>query len=823
MQYFIFFIILSIYIGIIDAKSKKMNQFHPLRIIFNFSNFEKNENNDHLISLLIEAGEILTKLIYTDNTKDISQKMKAKYKINITFNQASDSDADIIIIPVLKKMKNEFKIGINQKQKNKMPSIVNLQVKEEINFISKDENSRFILMLKALRILTDCLGLDKNYLKKNKFYRNNFFQTPYYFTEGKEQSFESIKKLYRLSGKRVPKKNISLNGDFYISTWEKNFIVKDFRSEKIDISGDISESSLNMFNDIQFYSLSKFDYEYIGKKKKCYRVDQKCLNKTELKKYYLNYGINQEKNNQIVCYLSNSDNIKQNKCGTKYSFLIEDKMDICPLVSKKNIEAKDIKNNMIPDLIYYDEQTLNLLKPSKKCPIPLRTIYFKSFLKKENLPKKYEVEKITLKKKQRKYFVSYLTIHEEYYDSYVNLLKKNGIIRSYYHNNDQNLYIKKFEGSYIKELNKKGDYFNQYQKLYHFVGIEEYFCKNLLFKNYENMRNHFPEDYDYMPETYDYPKDAKKIKKIFGNYSLNIKDLWIVKPKAESCGIGIHIFKSLEKEKKGRYKNFIISRYLSSPHLIDKKKYDMRIYVLLTGFQPLRIYLYKEGIIRRAAEEYKLDIKSLDNKYSHITNTAINQYNKNYKNPKNELDEKANEWNFKTYRRYLKRNNIDVNLIFDKIKDIVIKTFISGEKKVIQATQNYKYNDIYMFNLFGLDIFIDNEYNSHLIEVNTRPIMKDYNKYEKVLKSSLFVDTLNIVGITPFSHDKKHESLDKDLSYKNNYEKRIDDALCELTRPRGDYELIFPLKDNIDKYKKYFLKKEGIENTKIWKIIKNGF
>ena len=47
--------------------------------------------------------------------------MKAKYKINITFNQASDSDADIIIIPVLKKMKNEFKIGVNQKQKNKMP------------------------------------------------------------------------------------------------------------------------------------------------------------------------------------------------------------------------------------------------------------------------------------------------------------------------------------------------------------------------------------------------------------------------------------------------------------------------------------------------------------------------------------------------------------------------------------------------------------------------------------------------------------------------------------------------------------------------------
>ena len=50
--------------------------------------------------------------------------------------------------------------------------------------------------------------------------------------------------------------------------------MKDFRSKEIDIKGDISESSLNMFNDIQFYSLAKFDYEYIGKKKKCYRVDK---------------------------------------------------------------------------------------------------------------------------------------------------------------------------------------------------------------------------------------------------------------------------------------------------------------------------------------------------------------------------------------------------------------------------------------------------------------------------------------------------------------------------------------------------------------------
>ena len=148
---------------------------------------------------------------------------------------------------------------------------------------------------------------------------------------------------------------------------------------------------------------------------------------------------------------------------------------------------------------------------------------------------------------------------------------------------------------------------------------------------------------------------------------------------------------------------------------------------------------------------------------------------------------------------------------------------ISGEKKVINEIEKYKYNDILMFNLFGFDIFIDNKYNSYLLEVNTRPYMKDYNKYDKIIKSNLFVDTLNIVGITPFSHDKKHEPLDKDLYYKNNYERRIDDALCELTRPRGDYELIFPLKDNIDKYEKFFFENKGKENEIFWKTIKKGY
>ena len=326
-----------------------------------------------------------------------------------------------------------------------------------------------------------------------------------------------------------------------------------------------------------------------------------------------------------------------------------------------------------------------------------------------------------------------------------------------------------------------------------------------------------------MPKTYEYPKDEKAIKEKFGNYQINLKDLWIVKPTKLFGGRGVHLFKSLEEENKNKnHTHYIISKYLGNPHLINGTKYDMRIYVLITGFQPLRVYLYNEGLIRIAAEKYNLKMDTLDNKYAHLTNTAINIKSKKYLNPKNDMDEKANKWNFKTYRNYLQKQNGDVDLIFDKIKDIIIKSLISGQKKIINKTEELKLDDINMFNLFGFDVFIDNKFDAHLLEVNTRPSLVEYNKYDKIIKSNLFVDTLNIVGISLFSHDKEHKLFDKGLSFKDKVEKRVDDAFCELTRPRGDYELIFPLKDNIDTYKNFFFKNKGKENTLFWKKIQNS-
>lgn len=328
------------------------------------------------------------------------------------------------------------------------------------------------------------------------------------------------------------------------------------------------------------------------------------------------------------------------------------------------------------------------------------------------------------------------------------------------------------------------------------------------------MKKLFSDDFDYMPETYNYPEQKNLIYNKFQNYKFNSNDLWMIKPSNLCAGSGITIFRSLQNVK---LKEFVLTKYMTNIHLINGKKYDLRLYILITGLKPLRIYFYKEGLVRIAAEKFCLKENSLDNKFIHLTGININIKNKNFISPNSTKDENANVWNILMFQNYLKKLNIKWVDIREKIKDLIIKSIISAYKKINEKNERENVSDQGFFNLLGFDIIITNKFEPKLLEINEDPFMRYRFALEKPDKVNIFIDTLNLIGIVPFSR-RNEEPFNFKFLNRNIPDDNINNALCELQRPMGDYELIFPTKENIHKYKKYFIYNTE-ENKKFWEII----
>jgi hypothetical protein len=100
--------------------------------------------------------------------------------------------------------------------------------------------------------------------------------------------------------------------------------------------------------------------------------------------------------------------------------------------------------------------------------------------------------------------------------------------------------------------------------------------------------------------------------------------VWIVKPANAAQGRGITLIDDINDVNVDELS--VISRYVTNPLLINGHKFDLRIYILVTSYEPLRLYIFQEGLARFASETYTSKINK-NNKYMHLTNYSINKKN----------------------------------------------------------------------------------------------------------------------------------------------------------------------------------------------------
>jgi len=349
-----------------------------------------------------------------------------------------------------------------------------------------------------------------------------------------------------------------------------------------------------------------------------------------------------------------------------------------------------------------------------------------------------------------------------------------------------------------------------YQKVNHFPGMESISRKNNLGKNLMNMRKTFPLEYKFFPKTWVLPSDSNDLR-IYEEKKKNV--IFIVKPEASCQGRGIYLVKKTDDI---RHKDHhIIQKYLLKPFLIDNLKFDMRIYVLVYGCNPIRIYLYKEGLARFCTDEYqKPSNDNLRNTYMHLTNYAINKNSEKFI-----FNEDANE-NTIGHKRSLtsifetiQKMNYNVDKIKSDIEDAIIKTLLTIQPSLSHLYNSCQTNDFdggCCFEILGFDFIFNYKLKPFLLEVNHAPSFSTDTPFDWEIKKDLIRDTIKLLHITRkkkinFLNIQKHEIMKRMLvdKVKNSFktklikkEKRIQKRVEYEGKHLGGFKLIYPNPNN---------------------------
>ena len=301
---------------------------------------------------------------------------------------------------------------------------------------------------------------------------------------------------------------------------------------------------------------------------------------------------------------------------------------------------------------------------------------------------------------------------------------------------------------------------NEYQKINHFPQSYEITRKDRLCFNIVRLQERFGKNaFDFCPDTYILPDEFGD----FYNHYQKLKqheskkNVWIVKPANACQGRGIYIVDDINDVNVDE--TSVISKYITNPLLINGHKFDLRIYVVITGYEPLRIYIFQEGLARFASETYTQKINK-QNKYMHLTNYSINKKNDRFiQNENTEQDDFGYKWSLGAFCKHLEQVGIDMNLLWSRIYDVIIKTILCGENYVQAAMKKNGTHRTNCFELLGFDVLIDSDLKPWLIEVNLSSSMATESPLDMSIKSNLICDMFNLIGIKRF--DRKKESINK--------------------------------------------------------------
>ncbi|XP_068157305.1 tubulin polyglutamylase TTLL13 [Drosophila tropicalis] len=282
----------------------------------------------------------------------------------------------------------------------------------------------------------------------------------------------------------------------------------------------------------------------------------------------------------------------------------------------------------------------------------------------------------------------------------------------------------------------------RFQQINHFPGMIEICRKDLLSRNLNRMQKFYPHDYKIFPKTWMLPADYGDAM----NYALNHRRTFILKPDSGAQGRGIWLTNDLKTI--GPHERLICQTYVHRPLLIDGYKFDLRVYTLVTSVDPLRIFVYNEGLARFATNKYVEPTPGNANDlYMHLTNYSVNKRNSQYEMCDN--DDCGSKRKLSAINNWMRRHNYNVEEFWSNVDDVIIKTVLSA-----WPVLKHNYHACFpghdkiqaCFEILGFDILVDWKLKPYILEVNHSPSFHTNEQVDREVKRPLIRDTLTLVS-----------------------------------------------------------------------------
>jgi len=242
------------------------------------------------------------------------------------------------------------------------------------------------------------------------------------------------------------------------------------------------------------------------------------------------------------------------------------------------------------------------------------------------------------------------------------------------------------------------------------------------------------------PRTFVIPRDRDALRFAAAG---DPSQLWLQKPENSSRGRGIALLSTPAAAP--AEPGWIVQSYQARPHLIDGRKYVLRLYVLIRSVEPLRVYLYGEGFAKLASRPYTLE--SLHDPFVHQTNPDINAGNRAVDDPVVFIE-------LADYRQRLqRREGHDPEALFHRLRELITITMLAGRETMRRDTLARGADPGGCYELLGLDCLVDTELQPWLLECNLNPSLgvfaapADGGRREAAIKRAMVEDLVNLVGL----------------------------------------------------------------------------